>query len=900
MTTKKIIIPLLFILSLSFAFSCFANTNKNTLHQEKQLFEQAIKQAKSLVENCQTELSSIYPNGLKATQFPKVRVDHLISLIPNNIPLFSAKLNNDSETYGWIGEKTNGTRYAILGTNIFAFDADDSFKDGYKDINNQFNQELKSTTKQLFYWLLKTNTKDDIFKSKLRILAQSKSVKKDLLEWFSDNKIKTNWEISTNLSKLKKDNYDIFISKNSKNKGYIQAIKNKRPVLIWKDWLRPDKSMLDYFGLQWSWYKGKKAGNWSSIKQQCGQASPAGKILSTLNSLYENQLNFTYTSKACPKKYGPIICNPKKLKNSQGKTLYNTFSSGASIIRKQLEYLDKKNKDVFKQDANWNLLKSITLLADKLRAKIHYPLDKKSSKSQLFYQAYFADHVINYAWANNTMQIDMGDFSHKQIKINQLKTTTETLVIKPSIVKEWRSSGLYLPPGKKIELKRLDASASLVTIKFNFLRPKTSRVWSKNQYSRPAFLQSPEVPIKKGRTYSFSSPYGGPIYISTKTKSSNMNDLVKLIFNGIVKHPVLNDTALQNISTFTKRLKKSPFNWVDIVTPHLEIHTLKSNLLQSISSYNGDLKRYINELNQNLIINNFNLAGFIGEGLSPLNQSTKQFCQQKGLDCKNTKLHQKPKLQHFNSDIHASCGTLCAGYPIDTSGPIKALGWGEVHELGHNLQHKRFNIYAKKSKETSNNIFPIYMMSEYARKNKMLFFPKVFRPYHNKAFSLLQKAIKQGIKAGEKHPLWSEKGKYKKAFERLAFYIQLVYINQSWDIYTIMYLIDRQYSHALSSKKLWDSQRKQLGFSNYTRKQAKNISAEDFMYISTCYFSHKNYLDYFNAWGILVSDKAEKQAKINGYKGMMPAQFYHIDGNKIYAKIPNGKAKTSKLDGKSK
>ncbi len=82
------------------------------------------------------------------------------------------------------------------------------------------------------------------------------------------------------------------------------------------------------------------------------------------------------------------------------------------------------------------------------------------------------------------------------------------------------------------------------------------------------------------------------------------------------------------------------------------------------------------------------------------------------------------------------------------------------------------------------------------------------RPNHDVVFSILQTAIAAGTPANSSHPLWVETGTYDKAFERLAFYIQLVYVNNSWDIFTKLYLMERLFTNAIKDDATWTANKK--------------------------------------------------------------------------------------------
>lgn len=215
-----------------------------------------------------------------------------------------------------------------------------------------------------------------------------------------------------------------------------------------------------------------------------------------------------------------------------------------------------------------------------------------------------------------------------------------------------------------------------------------------------------------------------------------------------------------SINLFLNDVEATASDWVDIKTPFAEIHTLKSNMLLAFSQQDGnsgngytllDVQAYIDDLNHYLIAGNYAYAGFTGAGLPQLNAEVQSFCSAFQLTsvvydgtsknlCTDAVIHAKPKIQHINSDVNALCGGLCAGNPFDSSGPIMPLDWGENHEMGHNLQRGRLNIYGR-SGEVSNNIFPLHTQWSWTVAKGLSKHPSQTRPANQAAFTILQNAI---------------------------------------------------------------------------------------------------------------------------------------------------------------
>ena len=85
----------------------------------------------------------------------------------------------------------------------------------------------------------------------------------------------------------------------------------------------------------------------------------------------------------------------------------------------------------------------------------------------------------------------------------------------------------------------------------------------------------------------------------------------------------------------------------------------------------------------------------------------------------------------------------------------------------------------------------------------------------------------------------------------------------------------------------WDLYRDQLGFSSYSRTEVRQtITAEDFMAITLSLMIDLDHSNYFEVWGVLVSEKAKAQIVSNGVSGDLPLQMYKVPDNPSGAKNP--------------
>ena len=528
------------------------------------------------------------------------------------------------------------------------------------------------------------------------------------------------------------------------------------------------------------------------------------------------------------------------MQDVSGESLQDTVLSGADALKTTLKVLDRRGASVFDLGEAYRVEKLAVLLADKYRQEITYPMDKQATDGTAFSRALYADRAVHYARPDNALQPDMGLFTDAQVELHSAVTDSKTVSGTPGKFSSWTSTGIYAPPGKAITITRTDNSANEIRVRFNMLRHST-RVWNESGYNRPLYLASNEVTIAPGQSYTLSTPYGGPVYVWSRGVN-DAPDAYSVNFENVLPNPLLENFDSASIQVFSDELLSTASDWVDIRTPFAEIHSLKSHMISALNKQDGnkdngytseDVQTYISDLNDYLITGNYEYAGISDAALAPLDNDVQQFCTDFGLTavayqgsvrnlCDDTAIHEKPKVQHINADIRAACGSLCAGNPFDSGSPIMPLGWGENHEMGHNLQRSRLKIYGSRSSEVSNNLFPLHTSWRWASDQGLSEHPSLSRPNHESAFNLLQQEILAGTQPGIGHPLWSESTIYAKAFERLSFYMQLAYTQRNWNVYTKIYIMERIFSSALHSDADWAVVRDLLKLGSYSRADAKN------------------------------------------------------------------------------
>lgn len=545
-------------------------------------------------------------------------------------------------------------------------------------------------------------------------------------------------------------------------------------------------------------------------------------------------------------------------------------------IRDNLRALDAAGIAIFGQQG-YALEKRLALLGDKYRELVAYPLDKNSNK-QDFHRALFSDMTAYTHRSYSAVALNLGNFSN--LFASGTPTTSKTFnVALPSSGSKDYLTGLYVMPGSTVTLKRTDSSGSTVTFGLNKLRD-TTWAFNTNGLDRPTQISSPQMPLVSGQSVTITSPYGGPLFLSL-TSDSGAAQTVTVKVDGATTHPLLRDaTDASQVSTFQSAVANTPTNWVAMSTDMLTVFSTLAHFQETMSSYTNDMAQLASDIWVYEIKDTYELAGFNdADGKLQLASTVTGFCNLKGWDCTGTQ-HRRDVMQYVISDVHAACGDGCSGNPYDQDWAFGPLGWGESHEVGHNIQPGRLEIYAGRSGEVSNNIFPMHKHVHYNIANG-----GQPAPGYNSAFADRAGAVQNvfGIlktAQGQSDPvtaaynaIWSDNSYAANNDQRVAFYRQLVeysryynngvnnHFSDGWELVTLLYLMERDFGNSGSN---WASVAAKYGFGTYA-SYPSSISGNDFMLIGTSYIIGKDMRSVFDLWGVTYSSAASSQVAAYGY-----------------------------------
>lgn len=627
-----------------------------------------------------------------------------------------------------------------------------------------------------------------------------------------------------------------------------------------------------YFGLAhnsnyWN-EEGMKGFAASSLPAQPAKLTSLQSLLTRLE-----QGTFSTTWSGCSTS-SPVNCD-------NDATFLSEFGTLAGQIRNTLRQFDANGTRLFDLPG-YQLEKLLVLLGDKYRQNVSYPMDKTVNK-QDFFRAYFSDVTAYINRDSSAVATNLGNFATMIPATTPTISQTVTVTLPSSGTKEYLT-GLYVIPGKKVTLTRTDSGTGTVKFGLNMLRDTTREFDPPTKehpayYDRPTQISSPRAALLANKTVTIASPYGGPLMLFIDAAASGSQQVTVQV-DGVITHPVLrspNDPTA--VAAFAAEVNSTLTNWVGFATDTLTLHSTLDHFKQTMAKYNGDMAALASDTFKYTVKDTYELAGFnSSSGQLSLTSAVTSFCNSKGWDCTGTQ-HRRDTMQHVVSDVYALCGDGCSGNPYDQDWAFTPLGWGESHEIGHNIQTGRLKIYGDQSIEVSNNIFPMHKQMKFNLTAAGLASPIISgKNTGADAFKVLRDALGTADPVTTMHDFtWSDTSYAANNSSRVMFYRQLVeyaryYNNQfpdGWDLITLLYLLDRNFAQASST---WSTKATSFGFGTYATYPA-SISGNDFMLIASSNIIGRDMGPMFALWGITTSPEAKAQVAAYGYAAVQQLYF---------------------------
>ncbi|MGJ8654725.1 MAG: ImpA family metalloprotease [Opitutaceae bacterium] len=527
--------------------------------------------------------------------------------------------------------------------------------------------------------------------------------------------------------------------------------------------------------------------------------------------------------------------------------LQSTFLDGASEVRSIMQQMDQANMNVF-AGTDFRLNKLLALLGDSYRKEVTFPMNKAETDDNVFLRSYFADHALYYSRPINPTQPDLGNFSRSDF--SHITPVTKTVDLESK--RNFRSAGVYALPGQTVQVTRLDSSDVGVKVYVNTQRSGSTHQWDGWGYSRPKYLQSAQLPIESGETILLTTPYGGPLQVAFDT-----NDLpVQLRFENVGEHPYWRGT--QDDASFAQKMDAAEYDWAEIATPAFEVHSSLDKMNVSIA--NWSTPQLLSEATMRYL-HNFPhiLAGFQGPGIDVVAE-IHDFATTNGWT-----INQLDLVKHMNAD-QATCGYGCSGNPYDAYWSFGPTDHGDLHELGHGLEVGRFRLTGWEGHSTTNP-YSYYSKSQYYKDTGND--PDCQNLPFEYMFEQLQSSVAQVDPADWLQTnLWATSN----WSHQVLMLIQMMMVAEhegaledGWNMYPRLHMLYREFGRSDDDDAVWLTKRDNLGFSTYTRTEARDTNNVDWMVIAISYVTGLDYRGFFEMYGYLPTAKADAQVASFGY-----------------------------------
>lgn len=568
----------------------------------------------------------------------------------------------------------------------------------------------------------------------------------------------------------------------------------------------------------------------------------------------------------------------------------NEFWAGArDYMKSSLNALDAKGTRIFDGPINDNkLLKLLVLLGDVYRRDVKYPLRTSALEREAWFRGYFADHAQFNARSFNPKSLDLGTFS-KQLDPS-LPTYTRTLTPETHTSGTYvTATGLYAMPGQTFTVERLDSGTGTVQVFANFLR--SASTWEFGSYNRPKYIQQPWLVVAPGRKYEITTTYGGPIYFNVGQTATIEN--LSFTFENVGEHPYWN--GADTTTKFTQQMEAAKYDWVDFVTPGYEVHSRYTYMLDALQEARWPNPEKLGDVTAKYFYQSiYNLAGFTGQGLS-ISSSLQNLCNGLGWTSANSMSCTQAAFKigdktHFNSD-QATCGFGCSGNPYDAWWHYSVLGWGDAHEVGHNVGS--FGLYGGVSTEVTPNVFPSHAIYLWNKQNP----DKYQYSTHDVEQEDIYKVLNYVQHAANpvttlENSLWT--GTWNEAdmgspegntgLYRLMVTMQLVQQSRArtdmtfgdggWDVYTMMRHWERLKYQATSSSVAFAANSARLGLTSYSLAETQNLIDRDTWLLAASWVTQRDQRPLLDLYGITYTAKASAQVAAWGFAAVPKEMWY--------------------------
>ncbi len=680
--------------------------------------------------------------------------------------------------------------------------------------------------------------------------------------------------------------------------------------------------------------------------------SPLDRVTTAVNTVCDGSLT--------PADYEPCqaggTLSAATLRSCTAPLFRSKLLDGAEDPRAALAALDGRAENLFNSDG-YQALRGVVALGDAIRAgspgvtALRYPIDWRGDAPG-FARSVFADSTVSLTHPGNRAQRDLGTYACPRASVLTapcMPYDPQSVPVSDAAVSatflagdEWTATGRYALAGRPFRVRRTDATAARLYARVGFAREGTTRAFSAGTggtlYDRPQYLVTPWVLVPRDADVELSSPLGGPIYLRLEGSATVAGMPASVTMQSTAQHAALLEATPTASAAFVREVMSNPLPHVDMRLTGFEVHLRKDKFLNTVTGatniadratgsytvrYDGDAARVVDHFQNHYVGPEYALAGFATPGSTlgaTLSADEQAVCAALGWACTDATVHRRSTIQHANYDEYANCGSGCSGNPFDADWSIIPLGWGESHELGHNLQINALNVHwmapadrnnwtrwQSRAGENSNNVFPYHTLWRFIRRVQAdatevrdghMNFKTLFAASQSERAGLVSTVggVRRRVIFDERcnvladadaaetdllpDAIWGDPAYAADNGVRMAFYVGLPVrfhnralrgrrLTDGWDIFPLLYAQARLLGAAARDAASWNAARASLGFelfpfdghATYGGRNVGQIPGNDFLVVALSFLSGADFRPYFRDHGVRVSDLASSQVQ---------------------------------------
>ena len=567
----------------------------------------------------------------------------------------------------------------------------------------------------------------------------------------------------------------------------------------------------------------------------------------------------------------------------------NAIIQGIRSLSSALQGLNQQGLSVFDQDNNDTLLKALVLIADTWRPTVNYGTLNKNGDAQAFMQAYASDAWLDYKRkTTTTSSTGAGDYMPAEAQNMPVSNDWETVTVTIPQGSGITAIGRASIPAKAVNIQVIDAQGANLSVQTSYLRA-WGNPFDDAGYKRPLRPNSYSVKLTPQVDNAFISPFGGPLMLNYNNAQAGSTVTLKIKGSAKYAHYDFTQNMTQaEKAQATQVLQSKTFGWNTFKFVGGEIQQTNTYALKAIGNLSPDT--YIDQI-KTVIFDSNHIAN--GYNNMPLDNNTQQYCNTLGWDC-TSNVHRAPNVQHFVGWI-ATCGFLCSGNPSDGYTGLD-IGWGWVHELGHNTVQNVLTMTFPSTEnqstigcgtECNNNILAGLSM---LRKNEIYALDNNGNNFnHPQLYNYIQASRSTGLN-GEalrqdmEKRLWQGSDNAQQAFHlQLAHLYTQIHQDKAkpdsqgvFEFIRLLNISQRLYNQ-IDLSKASEAEKNKLGLGTYSSKN--NISRPDMIYLLSSKIIGYDLKDVFNLYGLAISSTAQSSVAMLKLP-TAPLKFYAQPANR--------------------